>query len=49
MKNFYFFLFVAILTYRIIISAQTFTDPPGPENVLVVYNINHPYSESIKN
>jgi len=36
-----------ILTSRINISAQTFADPPGPENVLVVYNLDSEISENI--
>jgi hypothetical protein len=47
MKNFYFLLFVIILSYQISIPAQTFADPPGPENVLVVYNRDSEMSTNI--
>ena len=54
MKTFLHLTLLLIITIQTNLFGQescfqfpTFADPPGPENVLVVYRLDHPYSDSI--
>jgi len=50
MKKFLYFLIILLLCFKIAeVHAQTYANMPGPENVLVVYNLNSSVSDSVAN